>query len=60
MTDFTDLARAINHGDSQNVLDVCRIYDVPPWVSVYGPPMPRFAWWRWKLRHVWPRLVWGR
>lgn len=44
----------------ERVTMYCRVYDVPPWISVYGPPRPRLARVRWWLRHVAPWLVWGR
>jgi hypothetical protein len=34
-----------------------RLYDVPPWI-ISDIPRPRFAKLRWRLRHIFPRLVW--
>lgn len=35
-----------------------RVFDVPPWI-MSSVPEPRFSRLRWKLRRVFPRLVWG-
>lgn len=37
---------------------VAQLYDVPPWLVGGGPPAPRFARLRWRLRRWFPGLVW--
>jgi hypothetical protein len=38
--------------------EAARFYDVPPWLVATDLPPPSFARLRWRLRRVWPRLVW--
>jgi hypothetical protein len=37
---------------------IARMFDVPPWLVQTGYPVPRFARARWRLRRIWPGLVW--
>lgn len=38
----------------QMQLQICRMYDVPPWVALAWYPKPKFARCRWALRRWWP------
>ena len=57
---FDESRRELLHGPRSRLdaVRVARAYDVPPWLV--DPTMPRPRLWRarWRLRRIWPDLMW--